>query len=62
VRLVDPEQLEQIGLTLYESKALMALMLCGVADAVTLCREDGIPTSKIYLATEKLATLGGVRK
>ena len=57
----DPEQLEQIGLTLYERKALMALMLCGVADAAALCREGDVPTSKIYLAMEKLAGLGLVQ-
>src|SRR3989442_6107915 len=61
MRLTDPEQLEQVGLTLYERKALMALMLCGVADAATLCREGGVPTSKIYLAMEKLAGLGLVQ-
>ena len=61
MRPVDPEQLEQIGLTLYERKALMALMLCGVADAATLCREGDVPTSKIYLAMEKLAGLGLVQ-
>ena len=61
VHLADPEQLEQVGLTLYERKALMALMLCGVADAATLCREGSVPTSKIYLAMEKLAGLGLVQ-
>src|SRR5919205_4547394 len=61
MHLVDPEQLEQVGLTLYERKALMALMLCGVADAGTLCREGSVPTSKIYLALEKLAGLGLVQ-
>jgi hypothetical protein len=61
VDLADPEQLEQVGLTLYERKALMALMLCGVADAATLCREGAVPTSKIYLAMEKLAGLGLVQ-
>lgn len=61
MHLADPEQLEQVGLTLYERKALMALMLCGVADAATLCREGSVPTSKIYLATEKLAGLGLVQ-
>jgi hypothetical protein len=59
--LADPEQLEQVGLTLYERKALMALMLCGVADAATLRREGSVPTSKIYLAMEKLAGLGLVQ-
>jgi sugar-specific transcriptional regulator TrmB len=61
MRLSDPEQLEQVGLTLYERKALMALMLCGVADAATLCREGSVPSSKIYLAMEKLAGLGLVQ-
>jgi hypothetical protein len=61
MRLADPEQLEHVGLTLYERKALMALMLCGVADAATLCREGSVPSSKIYLAMEKLAGLGLVQ-
>src|SRR5687767_5077298 len=61
MHLSDPEQLEQVGLTLYERKALMALMLCGVADAATLCREGSVPNSKIYLAMEKLAGLGLVQ-
>jgi hypothetical protein len=61
MRLPDPTQLEEVGLSLYERKALMALMLCGVADAATLCREADIPTSKIYLALEKLAGLGLVQ-
>src|SRR5215204_1847480 len=61
MRLADPESLEGIGLGLYERKALMALMLCGVADAATLCREGDVPSSKIYLAMEKLAGLGLVR-
>ena len=59
--LPDPDELEHIGLTLYERKTLVALMLCGVADAATLCREGGIPTSKIYLAVEKLEGLGLVQ-
>jgi sugar-specific transcriptional regulator TrmB len=54
----DPELLERIGLTLYERKALMVLMLCGVADGATLCLEGGVPNSKIYLAMEKLAKMG----
>src|SRR5258705_5742006 len=57
----DPELLEDIGLSLYERKALMAVMLCGVADAATLCREGAVPSSKIYLAMEKLARLGLVK-
>ena len=61
MHLPDPEQLEDVGLSLYERKALMALMLCGVADAATLCREGSVPSSKIYLAMEKLAGLGLVQ-
>src|SRR3982750_4367691 len=61
MRLVDPEILEDIGLGLYERKALMALMLCGVADAATLCREGDVPSSKMYQAMEKLAGLGLVQ-
>jgi len=57
VALPDPQLLEDVGLTLYERKSLMALMLCGVADAATLCREGAVPSSKIYLAMEKLAPL-----
>src|SRR5689334_7835512 len=58
VNLRDPEFLSQIGLTLYERKSLMALMVLGVADAAALCREGNVPTSKIYRAMEKLAQLG----
>jgi HTH-type transcriptional regulator, sugar sensing transcriptional regulator len=54
----DPELLEDIGLSLYERKALAALMVFGVADAAALCREADVPTSKIYRAMEKLARLG----
>ena len=61
MHLADPDSLEGIGLGLYERKALMALMLCGVADAATLCREGDVPTSKIYQAMEKLAGLGLVQ-
>src|SRR5258708_8593665 len=56
-RLPDYAALEEVGLTLYERKALIALMVFGVADAAALCREGGVPTSKIYLAMEKLAGL-----
>ena len=50
--------LEEIGLTGYERRALAALLAQGVADAETLCREGEIPSSKIYLAMEKLGSLG----
>jgi sugar-specific transcriptional regulator TrmB len=61
VNVPDPELLEEIGLTRYERKALVALMVFGVADAASLCREGAVPTSKIYRAMEKLAQLGLVR-
>src|SRR5262245_63883490 len=61
MRLDDPEILEDIGLGLYERKALMALMLCGVADAARRCREGDVPSSKIYQAMEKLSRMGLVQ-
>ncbi|MGH9764816.1 MAG: TrmB family transcriptional regulator [Blastocatellia bacterium] len=51
------ELLEEVGLTAYERKALITLMMLGLADAVTLCREGEIPSSKIYRAMEKLDEL-----
>ncbi len=57
MQVPDAEVLEQIGLTLYERKALITLMVFGVADAASLCREGQIPTSKIYRAMEKLEFL-----
>lgn len=50
--------LHELGFTQYERRTLQTLMQHGVADAETLCREGDIPTSKIYLALEKLATFG----
>lgn len=58
MHIPDPELLEEVGLSLYERKALATLMVFGVADAATVCREGGIPSSKIYQAMEKLARLG----
>jgi len=54
----DFELLEKVGLNQYERQALVALLRRGIADAATLCADGEIPTSKIYLATEKLARLG----
>src|SRR5262249_15288032 len=54
----DLELLEDLGFTQYERRTLKTLMLQGVADAETLCREGDIPSSKIYLALEKLCKLG----
>src|SRR5712675_987678 len=53
--------LDDAGLTTYEKQALVTLMVFGVADAGTLCREGGVPTSKIYRAMEKLAQMGLVQ-
>ena len=54
----DLEILAELGFTQYERRTLTTLMLQGVADAETLCREGDIPSSKIYLALEKLGHLG----
>ena len=50
--------LDEAGFTLHEKRALITLAIHAVADAATLCREGGIPTSKIYRALEKLENLG----
>jgi HTH-type transcriptional regulator, sugar sensing transcriptional regulator len=55
--IADLGLLEELGFTQYERRTLRTLMLHGVADAETLCREGDIPSSKIYLALEKLAKL-----
>jgi sugar-specific transcriptional regulator TrmB len=57
----DFDLLEQVGLTQYERRALVALLRRGIADAVTLCEEGDVPSSKIYLAMEKLAQMGLVQ-
>jgi sugar-specific transcriptional regulator TrmB len=54
----DLTLLAEAGFNRYERQALLTLGQLGVADAATLCREGDIPTSKIYLAMEKLAELG----
>jgi hypothetical protein len=56
--LQDLTALDQLGFSLYEKKAMAALAVLGVADAANLCRQGEIPTSKIYLAMEKLAGMG----
>jgi sugar-specific transcriptional regulator TrmB len=58
VRWSDFALLDEAGFTLHEKRALVTLARLGVADAATLCREGEIPTSKIYLAMEKLGALG----
>jgi len=58
MRWQDLDLLEEIGLTLYERKALATLMVQGIADAEALCREGEVPSSKIHQAMEKLAGLG----
>jgi sugar-specific transcriptional regulator TrmB len=58
MRWQDFELLSEVGLTGYERKALVTLMVHGVADAETICRKGEVPSSKIYLAMEKLDQLG----
>jgi len=38
MRVPDPTLLEEVGLTLYERKALVTLMVFGVADAASICQ------------------------
>lgn len=58
MRWQDVALLDEAGFSLHEKRALVTLGVLGVADAAALCREGEIPTSKIYLAMEKLARLG----
>jgi sugar-specific transcriptional regulator TrmB len=58
VRWQDVALLDEAGFSLHEKRALVTLGLLGVADAAALCREGRIPTSKIYLAMEKMVALG----
>lgn len=58
MRWNEVELLDEAGFSLYEKRALVTLMLLGVADAAALCREGDIPTSKIYQAMEKLGRIG----
>jgi sugar-specific transcriptional regulator TrmB len=58
MRWDDVSLLDDAGFSLYEKRALVSLMLLGVGDAASLCREGDIPTSKIYQAMEKLGRLG----
>ena len=58
MRWPDVAVLDEAGFSVYEKRALVTLAVHGVADAATLCREGGIPTSKIYLAMEKLGARG----
>jgi len=50
--------LESLGLTKYEMDAYLALLPRGVADARTICRASGVPTSKIYDAMARLEAMG----
>lgn len=56
--MLDFELLAKIGLNQYERQTLVALLKRGVADASNLCEEGEVPSSKIYLATDKLEKLG----
>lgn len=58
MRLRDVDLLDDLRFSVYEKKALLALVDLGVAHAATLCREGEIPSSKIYRAMERLIELG----
>jgi HTH-type transcriptional regulator, sugar sensing transcriptional regulator len=58
MRLQEAELLEDLRFSVYEKKALLTLVDLGVADALTLCREGEIPSSKIYRSMERLVELG----
>lgn len=58
MRLQDTELLDDLKFSVYERKALLALVDLGIADAGTLCREGEIPSSKVYRAMERLVELG----
>ncbi len=50
--------LQSLGLTNYESKAYLALLSLGTCDARKLCKQSGVPSSKIYTIMEKFELLG----
>ncbi len=58
MRLQDAALLDDLKFSVYEKKALLALVDLGMADAGTLCREAEIPSSKIYRSMERLVDLG----
>ena len=58
MRVHDVDLLDDLRLSSYEKKALLALVDLGIADAGSLCREAEIPSSKIYRAMERLVDLG----
>ena len=58
MRLHEAALLDDLRFSVYEKKALLALVDLGIADAGTLCREGAIPSSKIYRAMERLVELG----
>jgi sugar-specific transcriptional regulator TrmB len=58
MRLPDAGLLDDLKFSVYEKKALLTLVDLGIADALTLCREGEIPSSKIYRAMERLVELG----
>lgn len=50
--------LDALDFSGHEKKVLLTLCVLGVAEAGALCEAAGVPTSKIYRITEKLAGLG----
>jgi HTH-type transcriptional regulator, sugar sensing transcriptional regulator len=58
MRIHEMALLDDLKFSVYEKKALLALVDLGLADAGTLCREAEIPSSKIYRSLERLVELG----
>ena len=58
MRVHEAALLDDLHFSVFEKKALLALVDLGIADALTLCREGDIPSSKIYRAMERLVELG----
>jgi hypothetical protein len=58
MRVHEAALLDDLNFSVFEKKALLALVDLGIADALTLCREGDVPSSKIYRAMERLVELG----
>ncbi|MFX1253672.1 MAG: TrmB family transcriptional regulator [Promethearchaeota archaeon] len=65
MRIKDPvvqdrmvSQLKELELSTYEARAYLTLLTYSNTSASTLCKETGIPDSKIYFALDGLANKG----
>jgi len=54
--------LEELGLSSYQAKTLVALMKCGEAKASDVSELSGVPRAKIYAVLDQLADMGYVDK